>query len=105
RTARIESVDATTGERVRAVVGPHGVEEATDGAVISFLRPEGAFNQDVIANFCHHVLFFASEKAGERWIGDRDDALLLTLGQGLELGRRVWETKLAAVLAAERAAA
>ena len=105
RTARIESVDATTGEPVRAVVGPHGVEEASDGAVISFLRLDGAFDQDVIASFCHHVLFFASDKAGERWIGDREDAFLLTLEQGFELGRRVWETKFAAALAAERAAA
>ncbi len=66
RTARIESVDATTGEPVRAVVGPRGVEEVSDGAVISFLRPDGAFDQDVIASFCHHVLFFASDEAGER---------------------------------------
>lgn len=105
RTARIESVDAITGEPVRAVVGPHGVEEASDRALISFVRTNGAFDQDVIANFCHHVLFFASTKAAARWIGDRDDAFLLTLAQGFELGRRVWEAKFAAALAAETAAA
>lgn len=103
RTARVESVCATTGEPVRAVVRPDGLESVSPGgAVISFLRPDGPFGSDVVASFCHHVLFFASPEAGERWIGERDDVFLVSPKQGFELGRLVWEAKLGQALA-ERA--
>lgn len=101
--ARIESVCATTGEPVTAVVGPDGVREVSPtGAVTSFLHPDGPVGHDVIASFCHHVFFFASEEAGEQWISDRNDLFLITLEQGFELGRRVWEAKYAAALASEQ---
>ena len=100
--ARIESVCATTGAPVSAVVGPDGVRKVTPpGAVISGLRLHGPIAYDVIS-FCHHVLFFASEEAGEQWIGDRDDHFLHTLEQGFELVRRVWAAKYAAALASEQ---
>jgi hypothetical protein len=85
-----------------AVVGPDGVEKLSpSSAVISFLRPDGPFSHDVILSFCHHVLFFGSEEAGERWIGEHKDAFLLTLEQGFKLGRLVWQGKFGAVLASE----
>lgn len=67
--------------------------------------PDAPFDQDVIASFCHHVLFFASPESGERWVGDRDDAFLLSLEQGFELGRRVWEAKFGAALVSDVEAA
>lgn len=94
-----------TGEPVRAHVGPDGVKEVSPaGAVISFLRPDGPFGQDVILSFCHHVLFFSSQEAGEQWAAARETAFLLTLEQGFELGRRVWEAKLGDALKAADAA-
>ncbi len=102
KQTRIESVCATTGEPVRAVVGPDGVRDVSPaGAVTSFLRPDGPLGRDVIRSFCHHVFFFSSEEAGEQWISDRDDHFLVTLEQGFELGRRVWEAKYATALASK----
>ena len=106
KTARVESVCAQTGEQIRLLVAPDGLKEIEPaGAVISFLQPDRPFDHDVILSFCHHILFFTSEEAGEQWIGDRDDAFLLSLEQGFELGRRVWEAKFGAALASEREAA
>jgi len=94
RNARIESVCATTGEPVSAHVTPTGVSAVTPaGAAISFLRPDAEFSHDVIARFCHHVLFFRSEDAGKAWTATRPNAFLLTLEQGFELGRLVVEAK------------
>jgi len=105
RTARVASVCATTGEPVRVLVRPDGVEEVSPaGAVISFLRPDGPFGPDVILSFCHHVLFFSSRKAGERWAAGRENTFLLSLEQGFELGRRVWAAKLGEALTAADAA-
>jgi hypothetical protein len=62
--ARIESLCATTGEPVRAGIGPDAIQEISPpGAVISFRRPDGPFGPDVILSFCHHVLFFASARS------------------------------------------
>jgi len=94
RNARVESVCATTGEPVSAEVTPTGVSAVSPaGAVISFLRPDAEFSHDVIASFCHHVLFFRSEDAGKAWTATRPNAFLLTLEQGFELGRLVVEGK------------
>ncbi len=91
---------------MRAVVAPDRVEQvAPAGAVISFLRPDGPFSHDVILSFCHHVLFFSSEQAAQQWIAGKDNAFLLPLEQGFELGRLVWEAKFGEALAYEREAA
>lgn len=101
QTAHVESVCATTGAPISLVVTPDGVTEAAPaGAVISFLRPEGKFDVDVIASFCHHVLFFSSEEAGRQWIAERPNHFLLSVEQGFALGRLVIEARYAAALGA-----
>jgi len=105
KTARVDSICATTGKPVTATVGPNGVEQVSPaGAVISFLRPAGKFDHDVILSFCHHVLFFSSAEAGEQWIANRTDAFLLSLEQGFELGRHIVQQGYADALGLERAA-
>jgi len=99
RPARVESVCSTTGQRIVVTVGPGGVVDVSPPeAVISFLRPQERFDKDVILNFCHHVLFFSSPKAGETWIRERDGAMLLSLEQGFALGASVVDEKYAAGL-------
>jgi alkylmercury lyase len=105
QTARVESVCTTTGAPVSLVVTPDGVAEAAPaGAVISFLRPQGEFDQDVIASFCHHVLFFYSEEAGRQWIATRPHHFLVSLAQGFALGRFVIEAQFGAALGVARRA-
>ena len=99
RTARVESVCPTTGQRIDLTVAPSGVVDVSPAnAVISFLRPQERFDSDVILNFCHHILFFSSPEAGETWIRARDGAMLLSMGQAFALGARVVEEKYAAAL-------
>jgi hypothetical protein len=81
------------------VVTPEGVAEVSPaGAVISFLRPEREFDQDVILSFCHHVLFFSSEEVGTAWAADRPHAFHLSIEQGFELGRLVVASQFGAAL-------
>ncbi len=86
--ATVESTCPTTRETVTLRVTPQGVEEVSPpGVVLSFLRREEPFDEDVIRSFCHFVHFFASEEAGRKWIAEHDGTFLLSIEQGFELGR------------------
>lgn len=91
REAVVTSHDGETGEPVRLRVSPDGATTAEPGSVVlSFLRSTDAstFAGDVISNFCHHILFFTSAERGRRWMGERDDVVLLSLDEGVELAGR-----------------
>ncbi len=88
RTARVESVDPVTKERISLAVGPGGVQDASPpAAVVSFLTPRTSFDQDVIVNFCHFIHFFASEESGAKWVAAHPGTFLLSLDDAFALGR------------------
>lgn len=89
KEARIISTDPQTGETVRLTVGPDGVVQTShEGAVLSFLVPDGPFSEkDVVSEFCHFIHFFSSREAGERWVREHTGTILLSLEDGFELGR------------------
>jgi alkylmercury lyase len=85
---RVESADPLTGETVRLTVTPEGVKEVQpEGAVVSFLYPDGPFEADVVQSFCHFVLFFASRQSAQRWSADHPGTFLLSVDEAFELGR------------------
>ncbi|TLY15655.1 MAG: alkylmercury lyase [Thaumarchaeota archaeon] len=88
KTARVESTDPITNEKISLVVEPEGVNELepTD-TVVSFLAPSRGFDADVIQSFCHFVHFFGSRESGELWSSEHKGTLLLSVEQAHELGR------------------
>lgn len=88
RTARVTSTCPTTGERIELRVGRKGVFDTShQGAVVSFLVPEGSFDADVVQSFCHFVHFFVDREAGDRWVAEHAGTFLLPVDQAFELGR------------------
>jgi alkylmercury lyase len=89
RAARVISECPTSRKPVELTVTPAGVERvAPAGAVLSMRAPSDCCDDDdLIARFCRHVHFFASRQAAEQWLTGRDDAFVLTIDQGFELGR------------------
>lgn len=86
---QVESSDPLTGETVRLTVTPEGVKAVRpEGAVVSFLLPDGPFGADVVQRFCHFVHFFASQQSARRWTGDHPGTFLLSVDEAFELGRR-----------------
>lgn len=56
--ATVRSSDPVTGEEVTLTITRDGVTDVTpETAVVSVLAPEGEFDHDVVARFCHYVLF------------------------------------------------
>jgi alkylmercury lyase len=101
RRARVESKDPFTGEPITMTVTPTGLEDLSPAtSVVSFLVPHGRFGPDVIENFCHYVLNFASPESAERWASEREGIVLLPASDAFEVGRRAWSTFLGAGTAA-----
>jgi len=88
KTAEVESTCPISGETISVTVSPTRVENfSPDSAVVSFLSPTTSFDMNVIAGFCHYVLFFSSEESGKQWIANHEGTFLLTLEQAHEIGR------------------
>lgn len=86
--AVVDTTDPVTKERIRYRIGPDGVADPShENSVVSFLVPDGKWDADVIANFCHYVLHFATRDSGERWVAAHPGTFLLSLRQAAELGR------------------
>jgi alkylmercury lyase len=87
--ARVASTCPVTGRQVSLIVTPDGATDVTPAeAVVSFLVPTRPWDDDVIASFCHSVLYFAAEEAGRRWIAAHPGTFLLSVEQAFEVGRR-----------------
>ncbi|MGH2946242.1 MAG: organomercurial lyase [Solirubrobacteraceae bacterium] len=86
--AAVTSTCPTTGQTVSLEVDARGVHRMTpDTAVLSFLRPDGPFDGDVIRSFCHFVHFFASREAAGQWIERHPTTFTLSIDEGVELAR------------------
>lgn len=89
-TARVRSTCPVTGGEVALTVSPERVESLDPiDTRVSMLAPASGFEANVLQTFCHHVHFFASPEAGERWLAERndDEAFLLTVPEAFRLGQ------------------
>jgi alkylmercury lyase len=87
-TVQIVSVAPGGEETIELRVAPDRVESVAPGdAVVSFLKPDAAFDNNVIARFCHFVHFFPSQAAGEVWVDDHPGTFVLSLRDAFELAR------------------
>jgi alkylmercury lyase len=86
--AQVESRCPSSGEPVRLTVSPARVESVTPSqAVVSMLVPESAFDENVVASFCHYIHFFSSERAADAWIARHPSTFVLSVERAFELGQ------------------
>jgi hypothetical protein len=57
-------------------------------AVLSFLRPERRWDDDVMATFCHYVLQFTDPETARRWTAAHPGTFTISQADGIELARR-----------------
>lgn len=88
-TAEVESRDALTGETVALTVTADGVSNVSHlDLALSFLLPNGSFDDDVVGRFCQFIHFFADAGNAERWTADHPGTFVLTLDDAVELATR-----------------
>lgn len=92
KRAHVLSPDPETGEPVRLVVTPHGIESAEpESAVLSFLLPDAddfVNSSNIMAKFCHFIFFFTSRASGERWMAKHPGTFLYSLHDAFALAKR-----------------
>ena len=97
--AQVTATCPTTGALIRLRVGSEGVEGLEPAsAVVSFLIPDGPFDDDVRQTFCHFVHFFASPAAADAWIATHPGSFWLPVTDAAEIGRRLAGKAFPAVL-------
>ncbi|MEX0590101.1 MAG: organomercurial lyase [Xanthobacteraceae bacterium] len=109
QTAAVESSDPETGQLIRLTVSPDRVETAEPADVaVSMVRP-GAWDLTsalrIMTSACHHIFFFASRAAGERWRVKHADVVLLSLDEAFAFAKRFNAHVFGAELARRRARA
>lgn len=83
----VSSTCPVTGTAITMTVDPDGVRDVRPPtAVMSMVEPKEM--SDVVEEFCHHILFFATPAAAERWAGEHPGAVIISVDDGFELGKR-----------------
>jgi alkylmercury lyase len=82
--------DPVTGEAITYSIAANGAisDSSHPDAVLSFLRPDQPWDDDVITSFCHYVLHFAGRESARRWAGEHPGTFTISLDDALELARR-----------------
>lgn len=91
RTAEVESTCPATGEAIHMTVTPGGVEGLDPGrAVLTFPDPDlERACHDIRAEFCDRSNFYRSAEAAREHLSGRDEAEILSVEEGFELGVRL----------------
>ena len=70
-------------------VTPDGLGRAARRPLVSFIAPDRqTAAQDIVSDFCRFVHFLSTPEAGAQWILRHPGAILATLEEAWELGRR-----------------
>jgi alkylmercury lyase len=90
QTVGVTSGSPASAQEISLTVGADGVRDLQpEEAVVSFLIPDTAFDDNVIQSFCHYVHFFGSEQDAAAWTSAHDETFTISVEDAFEVGRRV----------------
>jgi alkylmercury lyase len=100
RETLVESTSPTSRLTIHLLVTPEGVRcvEPAD-AQVSFVLPDAAaVEKNIVTAFCDFVHFFPSREAGQIWVQQHPEALILSIDEAHEVGRQRNRKQYGAVL-------
>jgi alkylmercury lyase len=97
----VATADPVTGQAITYRISGDGAITGAShpAAVLSFLRPDQPWDDDVMTTFCHYVLHFTSPATAERWTATHPGTFVISLQDAAELARRHTARIFAAALA------
>jgi alkylmercury lyase len=86
----VATQDPSTGDSITYRIARDGrvSDPSHPDAVLSFLRPDRHWGDDVLTSFCHYVLHFAGPDSARRWAAEHPGTFIISLDDALELARR-----------------
>jgi hypothetical protein len=99
---QVATADPVTGEAITYHISRDGQIDGASHphAVLSFLRPDKPWGDDVQTTFCHYVLHFTSPATATRWTAAHPGTFVISLDDAAELARRHTARTFAAAAAA-----
>jgi hypothetical protein len=98
-------VDVATDDPISGVTITYRIDAAGTmqdpshaDAVLSFIRPDRHWDNDVMATFCHYVLQFTDANSAGRWTAAHPGTFTISQADGIELARRHVERTFGAAL-------
>jgi alkylmercury lyase len=87
---QVATADPVTGEAITYRVSRDGAITAAShpDAMLSFLRPDQPWGDDVQTTFCHYVHHFTSPGTARQWTADHPGTFVISIGDAAELARR-----------------
>jgi hypothetical protein len=87
---QVTTADPVTGQAISYHIGSDGdiTGASHPGSVLSFLRPDRAWSDDVITRFCHYVRHFTGRPSAEAWTASQPGTFVISLADAAGLARR-----------------
>ena len=87
---QVATADPGTGETITYEISRDGsiTGASCPDAVLSFLRPDQPWDNNVMTSFCHHVRHFTSPATAQRWTAGHPGTFVINLNDTAELARR-----------------
>jgi alkylmercury lyase len=87
-TVQVHSIDPHNGHTLDLTVSPQGVmRRSHNDAVVSFVHPDEACREDIVANFCHQVFFFTDLDSATPWFDSHRGTFPVSLDDAFDLGQ------------------
>ena len=87
---QVTTTDPVTGEAITYRISENGAITGAShpDAVLSFLRPDEPWDDDVMTTFCQHVLQFTGSASAKAWTARHPGTFVISLADAAELARR-----------------
>ncbi len=97
----VATADPVTGQAITYRISGDGAITGAShpDAVLSFLRPDQPWDDDVMTTFCHYVLHFTGPATAAQWTAAHPGTFAIGLQDAAELARRHVARSFAAALA------
>ncbi|MFV2056690.1 MAG: organomercurial lyase [Thiohalomonadales bacterium] len=91
KTLQVSSRCAISGADIKLTINTERIESLQPGAtVLSFVQPNAqGIRTDIVSNFCHSVLYFASAALGEQWVAQHPGSFLLSVEEAFNLAKKL----------------
>ena len=86
----VATADPVTGQAITYRISGDGAITGAShpDAVLSFLRPDQPWDDDVMTTFCHYVLHFTGPATAAQWTAAHPGTFVISLQDAAELARR-----------------